>query len=802
MELEIFVDERNGQQGNSFAFLESGTLRDTADPFVTPYDTVLCLDVLIRRVEELAESEDLGVRFLAREILRRLDPLPQLRGPITDIAVLEEHREVLDLMMLALISPHERATGLFKISLPFAFEPLFISKTLEALMGQQDVCYSFGTHIDEVREANLLMVGATILNQCYGVQVDVKPMAMLTVPDVQTGLKRFYKPALNEEFIEVVVRGELPKLGEDQVHQLLNNIHDPELWLRLLPPQKFHFHGFHLARLYEVTEEESLSRLKHRLISRDAVLDVDRVKELANLVRLHFQSPQLQLGLTAVDYPVERAIDHEYRIRYNLLADEVDRLTDPQYAGSIYEQVFLSGDILVVQDLRELTTRTVLEQKLIGLGYRSMLLAPLLSQEQHVIGVVELASPVVNALNAFMETRFEEIRGLFRTAVERSREYIDNRIEVIMREQYTSLHPTVEWRFTEAAFNILKRQEEGLPAVAEDIRFKKVYPLYGQADIVGSSNLRNAAIYQDLFDNLRAGRYFLARALELVDFPIVNQAILRLDVHLATPLEEFNNGHEIRFGEFIHKQLTPLVKQLGGQLPELRQLAQQYEDNLDHELGLFYRVRRDYEESVARLNRTISDFLTERDQAAQRVLPHYFEKYKTDGVEYEIYAGQSLLKHHSFSKIHLRNLRLSQLVDLCQLTRRIHALGQELPMPLRTAQLVFAYTTPLTIRFRMDEKRFDVDGDYNVRYEILKKRIDKATIRQGEERLTQPGMISVVYLQDRDLEEYEDYLSYLEQAGYVDGEVEHLVLDPLQSVNGLRAIRFRVRVQNLSATLA
>ena len=794
MELEIFVDERNLQNGNSFAFQEGDVLRSATDPFITPYDTVLCLDVLTRRIEELADSEDLGVRFLAREILRRLDPLPQLRGPIRDISILDEHQEVLDLMMLALISPHERATGLYKVSLPFAFEPLHVSKTLQTLMGQEDVCYSFGTHLDEVKQANLLMVGTAILNQCYGVQVEMKPMAMLTVPDPSTGLKRFYKPVLSEEFVEVVVHGELPALGEDQIHRLLNSIHDTELWLQLLPPEKFHFHGFHLARLHEVTEEESLSRLKHRLISRDAVLDVDRVKELANLVRLHFQLPELQLGLTAVDYPTERAIDHEYRIRYNLLADEVDRLTDPQYAGSIYEQVFLSGEILVVQDLRELTTRTVLEQKLIGLGYRSMLLAPLLSQEQHVIGVVELASPVANALNAFMETRFEEIRGLFRTAVERSREYIDNRIEVIMREQYTSLHPTVEWRFTEAAFNMLQRQEEGLPAVAEDIRFKKVYPLYGQADIVGSSNLRNAAIYQDLFDNLRAGRFFLARALELVDFPIVNQAILRLDAHLATPMEEFDNGHEIRFGDFIHKQLTPLVQQLSGQLPELRELAQQYEKNLDRELGLFYRVRRDYEQSVDRLNRTISDFLTERNQAAQRVLPHYFEKYKTDGVEYEIYAGQSLLKRHTFSKIHLRNLRLSQLVDLCQLTRKIDELSGNLPMPLRTAQLVFAYTTPLNIRFRMDEKRFDVDGDYNVRYEILKKRIDKATIRQGEERLTQPGMISVVYLQDRDLDEYEDYLNYLQQAGFVEGEVEHLVLDPLQSVNGLRAIRFRVRV--------
>ena len=793
MELELYIDDT--ETGTPFVFAEGeheGGHSPTR-PFETPYETVLCLDVLIRRIEELADSSDLGVQFLAREILRRLETVPQLSGPLRDLRVLEEEMEVLDLMMLALISPHERATGLFKLSLPFAFQPLYVSKTLQTLMGQQDVCYSFGTHAEEVKKTHLLMIGTTILNQCYGVQVSVNPSAMLSVPDPESKLQRFYKPVMNEEFVEVVVRGELPALSEEEIQSLLNNIHDTALWLRLLPPDKFFFHGFHLARLHEVTEEESLSRLKHRLISRDAVLDVDRVKELANLVRLHFQLPHLQLGLTAVDYPVERAIDHEYRIRYNLLADEVDRLTDPQYAGSIYDQVFLSGELLVVQDLRELPQRTGLEDKLIRLGYRSMLIAPLLSQEQHVIGIVELASPVANALNAFMENRFEEIRGLFRTAVERSREYIDNRIEVIMREQYTSLHPTVEWRFTEAAFNILKRQEEGLPPVPEEIRFKKVYPLYGQADIVGSSNLRNAAIYQDLVDNLRAGRFFLKKALELVDFPIVDQVVMGIDSHLAVGLEAFDNGHEVRFGEFIHRQLTPLVKQLGRQLSELAPLARQYHEDLDDELGLFYRVRRDYESSVEQLNRTIGDFLTERDQAAQRVLPHYFEKYKTDGVEYEVYAGQSLLKRHKFSRIHLRNLRLSQLVDMCQLTRRVVELGERLPMPLRTAQLVFAYTTPLNIRFRMDEKRFDVDGDYNVRYEILKKRIDKATIRQGQERLTQPGMVSIVYLQDRDLEEYEEYLRYLQQANFIDGEAEHLVLDPLQSVNGLRAIRFRVR---------
>ena len=54
----------------------------------------------------------------------------------------------------------------------------------------------------------------------------------------------------------------------------------------------------------------------------------------------------------------------------------------------------------------------------------------------------------------------------------------------------------------------------------------------------------------------------------------------------------------------------------------------------------------------------------------------------------------------------------------------------------------------------MDQKQFDVDGAYNVRYEIVKKRIDKSYIKGTTERLTQAGKIAIVYSNDSDATEY------------------------------------------------
>jgi hypothetical protein len=58
-----------------------------------------------------------------------------------------------------------------------------------------------------------------------------------------------------------------------------------------------------------------------------------------------------------------------------------------------------------------------------------------------------------------------------------------------------------------------------------------------------------------------------------------------------------------------------------------------------------------------------------------------------------------------------------------------YAARDEMGQQLRVASLILVHGNPLAIKFRMDEKQFDVDGAYNIRYEIIKKRIDKAFIK-------------------------------------------------------------------------
>ena len=59
--------------------------------------------------------------------------------------------------------------------------------------------------------------------------------------------------------------------------------------------------------------------------------------------------------------------------------------------------------------------------------------------------------------------------------MQRSRVEIDNEIEAIIRDQYTALHPSVEWKFVESAFDLLqRRKKEGDAATVQPIVFKDV----------------------------------------------------------------------------------------------------------------------------------------------------------------------------------------------------------------------------------------------------------------------------------------------------------------------------------------
>jgi hypothetical protein len=92
----------------------------------------------------------------------------------------------------------------------------------------------------------------------------------------------------------------------------------------------------------------------------------------------------------------------------------------------------------------------------------------------------------------------------------------------------------------------------------------------------------------------------------------------------------------------------------------------------------------------------------------------------------------------------------------------------------------------------MDEKHFDIDGAYNIRYEVIKKRIDKAYIKGTKERITQQNKITIIFSKFEEEQDYIKYINLLQDKGILAPKIEEFEVEDLQGVSGLKALRVGV----------
>ena len=644
------------------------------------------------------------------------------------------------------------------------------------------------------RRAASIRAGMVILNQHYGQELEEAYDSVLDYRHADTGLVSHLRVITGFDYVEVLVRGEKPRLSLKQIRQLLGSPEDHELWTATLPPSVFHFRGMEINHVLDSTAEVARSRLQHFLLKREAVLSEKRMQQNQSVLRNYLRVPDLRLGVMALDYPLSRRVAHRYLIRQDILAETVEDILSPEYGESIYYRTCANGTVRIFDDLRDCKDGSgPLDQAIVELGYKSLVLVPLFGRGEHVIGMLELASEQAYAFSNLVLYQLESITPLFRQALRRSRDDMEARIQSVMRKTFTALDPSVEWKFIEMAAELIDREQSGEEDTQpiEPIRFEDVWALYAQADIVSSSAIRNDAIRTDLLNELHAARQLLVDPSVDLRFPLAGKLVYDIDELRADLEDDMTPNEEQHVIEFLHYSFAPTLEQLRA-TPELTDRVVAYEASLEKSRAGELTEREAYERSVRKVTSVVSSVISAAQEEAQRIVPHYFSKYRTDGVEFNIYAGASLLQDGAFSEIHLQNLRLWQLQTMVDVTKATNGLRSSLHTEMSTAQLIFAFGNTITIQFRMDEKRFDVEGAYNVRYEVIKKRIDKALVRGTEERLTIADHVAIVYSHHSDREVYHGLIDYLHNTGEVVGQAEDLELEPMQGVDGLYALRVRV----------
>jgi len=759
-----------------------------------PLKLKISFEAIFNYLEIIIEDKNHLLYNVAATMLEQYKAYPELRDGFEDRGKLEQYNHQIDKLLDVLFPEMLQSNEIKAASIPFEFTTFKLSKRFENLLNAAGENYQL--KLRNFDENNTYILSCTfILAYCYNVNLDFRRPFYFDIP-TKDGMIKNYKTLFNGDFFTVKPLENAPKITEEDIHLLLDNFNDISIWKEKFPPNTYEFKGFGIVNLVDTTADQSLTNLKENLLKNDQ----DAFNRINESIAKLYNSSSIEFGVSSY-----QLIDNNFEFKETFEKKSFINNGGNKYKFEgffcevITSKVFEEIELLAISDVEKYGLKSNFNRfyKTLKLNnIESIILVPIQLNE-NFLAVLELVSTKKHELNSINAYKLKDVIPVFRVAIKRFMEEYNNKLESLIQENYTSIHPSVTWKFYEEAEKHLFSIENSDKIYnLNSIVFDQVTPLYGQSDIKGSSTARTNSIQEDLIRQLNLASNIIEKAFDKYKLPIYNHLIYRIEHCLTNIRKGLNSGDENNLTDFLQKDIYPIFNHLKNLDKSLQHDIAYYMDQIDDDLQVIYHKRKMFDDSVNALNETLAEFIDNKQEEAQKMFPHYFERYKTDGIDHNMYIGQSLVKNKTYAPIYLQNLRLWQLQMMCEIEQIAHNLKSTLPHPLEIASLILVHSNPMAIKFRMDEKKFDVDGAYNIRYEIIKKRIDKIHIKNRNERLTQPTKIAIVYSKSIDATEYMTHIKYLQSNNYLLDTVEDLELEDLQGISGLKALRVQVNYKN------
>jgi hypothetical protein len=777
--------------------MQNGTLSSDESLF----NSRLSFRSLLAALKKNIAEGNPGVQKLYGRVVTEFESYPELMQDIDDLSILTPYTDLIEELLASIFPPTSSShENLYAVTLPFKFQTVYTSKLFHHLFikpGTNEVKVPDDTTGLKLNKEKLEFAYGMILKKYCGYNSPETSGWIHPYKDLHTGLTKYLELKIDTRFIDVNPAGELPKMPDSILCQRTNRIKTIAELTEHIDLKKFVFEGLSIIKVNDVTEQEVISMIKNSLLNINAFSDATVYPEL----EAHIQS---LLGLKDVGIGVTPFFKVNGHYVYSDLHNNNSILFKHFHSSEEKDEVSDGCKLVFKESDRPVVFETLNEQLLTEVDYlqyyymegaRSLIICPLKLHDE-LLGILEIMSETPGRLRHTHIGKIEAAIPLFTLGLEKSLESLDTQIDKVIKEQFTAVQPAVEWKFTEVALNYIVNKQHNEDVKIERIAFNEVYPLYGAIDIRNSSTERSHSIQLDMVEQLELAAKVVKRAQADMPFPLLQEIEFKIEKYIQSASDVLLSDEEISIHDFLQGQVVSIFNHLHGTQPSVKNEIEHYFSSLDPQLGMIYHHRKEYEQSISHINDTLARFVDKEQASAQKVYPHYFERYITDGLEFNIFMGQSVAPRKRFDEIYLRNMKMWQLTLLAKAARITHELEKHLSHPLRTTQLILAHSQPLSITFRTEERKFDVDGAYNIRYEIVKKRIDKVRIKETNERLTQPGKIAIVYSQPKDATEYMEYIEFLQNQNLLKHGIERHDLEELQGVVGLKALRADINFED------
>ena len=476
----------------------------------TPFKLSISFHLLIKHYEKIAATETGYPAEHARLLLKEIEPYPELKNGVADIDDLTNKSGVLKHLLADLFPEALTDNEIKAVSVPFQNFVFNTSRRFQKILNGAGPAFDIAIR-DFSEHQVYVMSCCIILGDIYDVHFDFSRPFFYDIPTA-AGVMKHYRILYNADFMEVIPNETAIALTTDDINLLRDNFDDISLWKRLFPIGSYTLKGFALVNLFDATIENAVSSLKGTLLSshydKDEA-DVNHVKEsIQHVFRSIFKIPDLRVGFTTFN-PDENTFSaasfnkqlHSYLLDEMNEASFTEMLCVNSMNCVVGNQNYFS--VSDVQALLKNEPDNVLAQRFDKQGIQSFILAPIV-KDGNMLGIVELVSNRPRELNSINANTLENVMPYIVDTIDRQYANLQNQIRAIIQNEYTTIHPSVYWKFRREAIKSIDYHHLKKDYALKEITFKNVYPLYGQIDIKGSSETRNLSIQLDLENQLAA----------------------------------------------------------------------------------------------------------------------------------------------------------------------------------------------------------------------------------------------------------------------------------------------------------
>jgi hypothetical protein len=740
-------------------------------------------------------------------IIKKFKKFPELSDSVP-LEKLSEYEEMLELVSTCLLPLAADENSLWALSSPLSPQIFYSTDGFHRLMESLEhpvvLDPARGNADSESDKIMRELQYGMLLEKVYSLPYLKKTEWIRKFEDRDTGLDKYFQVNIDTRFIDIRPINDLPAMD-------CSSMSPASVWgeefkkiQKSIPLNQFEARGFSIITLTDVTAEQAVEQVGKLVIHHSEKDKRPLFDEITHALQTVVGSKDYQFGLVPFlsinDRPalifdkIPFSIILQACLNSNVSKKDISKLRNDFTRNP---RMIIWSDSEKESHLPEFVVNAFRQS---GIGTHIMF--PIYHNEQ-VTGFFEVSTKAGKPLlSEGQMVRLKPVLSIMTQLIQDIIARFNRSIENIIKEKFTSIQPAVQWKFNEAAWHYLRdhTSDEGEDTV-ENIIFKNLHPLYGAVDIRNSTILRNQAQEKDYAVQLR----MLTNALSSLNYqekPELDRIMITANNWWQIIQDPLTTQQEVRLNEFFNLDVQYELENLLHVEPESTEFLIPYFQSIDEENGIAFENRRLLEAAIKKLNSTVNNFFENESVDLLNIFPCYFEKFRTDGVEYDIYVGQSIVPHTAFKKDHLQEMKRWQLRSMIQVVHLVQDLVPDMDFPLQTTQLLFVHPQTIDITFRKDERRFDVEGSYNIRYHIIKKRIDKVLILDTNERLTQPGKIAIIYFDDRDAQEFKGFIRELQDENLLLNDLEELDLEALQGVDGLKAIRVGVRIEDLNSVAA